>query len=235
MYFDLAELPNLLHGSRLTEFDRWRITRFERRDHLGADNVPLERAVREFVRAQGETEPIGSIRLLTQLRYWGYIMNPVSFYFCFSTTGTELVAVVAEVNNTPWGEQHSYLLKPHQFSNTLSKKQSLRKDFHVSPFMPMDIDYDWQVTTPNEQLNIQIANYREQDRCFDVSLSLRRQELTPTNFNRIMWQYPLMTWRVVGGIYWQAWRLWWKGAKFYPHPKRRHPLASANMETVKPY
>jgi DUF1365 family protein len=186
----------------------------------------LSEAVREFIASQGKEVPTGPIRLLTHLRYFGYGMNPVSFYFCYAANGVELAAVVAEVNNTPWGEQHCYLLEPRQFRRGVGSADRLPKAFHVSPFMSMHMAYSWRLSPPGPRLAVAIENYEHEEKMFDVSLVLRREELTARNFTRFLWRYPAMTWQVTAAIYTQALKLWWKGCPFFPHPRR------AGRETV---
>ena len=125
---------------------------FRRADHLGSSDQSLKKSVYELVKEKVGISLNGPVRLLTNLRYLGYVMNPVSFYFCFDATGSQVIAVVAEVHNTPWGEQHCYVLRwPNQ---TTEKAQlSTEKCFHVSPFFPMDMTYKWSLSKPDENLS----------------------------------------------------------------------------------
>src|SRR5579872_4218964 len=110
VYVDLAELSDLFgaHGLWST---RWpAVARFRRADHMGAPDQPVEEAVRTLVQTRLGWRPTGPIRLLTNFRYLGFEMNPLSLYYCFSQDGRRIDVVVAEVNNTPWGEQHCYVL-----------------------------------------------------------------------------------------------------------------------------
>jgi DUF1365 family protein len=102
MYLDLAELDTVFRGRWLWSARRMALARFDRTDHLGDPDVPLDRAVRDLVESRGGRRPAGPIRLLTHLRYFGHCFNPVSFYYCFDAGDTRVETVVAEVNNTPW-------------------------------------------------------------------------------------------------------------------------------------
>ena len=111
MYLDLDDLDDVFQGRWLWSTQRPALARFRREDHVGDPSVPLDEAVRDLVAARTGHRPAGPVRLLTHLRYFGYVMNPVSFYYCFAADGAGLEAIVAEVNNTPWGEQHCYVLR----------------------------------------------------------------------------------------------------------------------------
>ena len=158
------------------------------------------------------------VRVLSNLRYYGFQMNPVSFYFCYDETGNNVEFFIAEVSNTPWGERHCYVFSwPDGEQGRISLKNG--KGFHVSPFLPMDMEYRWQVTKPAERLIIKIENYRFDQLAFDATLSMKKIPLTTWTMNSRLMTYPSMTGKVFAGIYWQALKLWWKGATFYPHPK----------------
>jgi DUF1365 family protein len=153
------------------------------------------------------------------LRNWGYFFNPLSLYYCFDCTGQVVDAFVAEVTNTPWRERHWYVLHG---GNRIGDSTQLRfrhpKAFHVSPFMDMDMQYEWQLTQPGAQLTAAIDNTLGGERQFDVRLALARCELSRWTMLRSLARYPWMTARVTQAIYWQAFRLWRKKCPFYPHP-----------------
>jgi uncharacterized protein len=95
------------------------------------------------------------------------------------------------------------------------------KSFHVSPFLDMDMEYDWRFSEPGDALRVQMINLRRETRLFVASLDLKRRELDGGNLARVLVSYPPITLKAIAGIYWQALRLRIKGATFYPHPAKR--------------
>jgi DUF1365 family protein len=224
MYLDLAELREVFRGRWLWSDRRTALARFRREDHLGDPAVPLEDAVRDLVCVETGHRPSGPIRLLTQLSYFGYVFNPVSFYYCYNADDTELETIVAEVNNTPWGERHCYVLSPGMNQGVAGHKRYFPpKEMHVSPFMPMDIDYDWRFNTPGENLTVQMENAREGCKIFDATIKLEREEISGRSLSRILLTFPLMTLKIILAIHWQALKLWLKGAPVHDHPGKTKP------------
>lgn len=222
MYLDLDELPDLLRRFPGWSNEGLGVARFRRRDHLrghAPTSHDLSEAVRDLVQRETGRRPGGPVRLLTHLEYFGYRFNPVSFYFCFESGGRRLASIVAEINNTPWGEQHCYVLEsPPAAADRGLVCFELAKRFHISPFMGMDTDYRWVFTAPSETLAVHMENRRAGAKYFDATLALRRTEITRSAMLRVLVQYPLMTTKVIAAIYWQALKLWMKRCPYYPHP-----------------
>ncbi len=170
--------------------------------------------------------PSGPIRLLTHLRYFGYCFNPVSFYYCYGESHDRVEAIVAEVNNTPWGERHCYVLQNEGSTDRRHFRSARRKEFHVSPFMPMDMDYAWHFRLPGERLAVHMQNVRDGVRVFDATLTLKRYPISPGTLASTLARFPFLTVAVIARIYWQAFRLWLKGTPVYPHPNKVTPTTT---------
>jgi uncharacterized protein len=166
--------------------------------------------------------PEGPIRLLTNFSYFGYGFNPVSFYYCFAADGQTVHAIVVEVNNTPWGEQTSYVESCENRPASAGRwRFDVAKKMHVSPFMPMDVAYTWAMTAPGQQLSVYMANQIDGRRVFSANLALRRKEISSRSLAGVLVRYPLQTTRVILAIHWQALRLWLKRVPLHPHPHKQ--------------
>ena len=221
MYLDLDELDQVFRGRWLWSARRPAPARFDRRDHLGVPDEDLAQAVRNLVAAETGQRPGGPVRVLTHLRYFGYRFNPVSFFFCFDQDDRHLEAIVAEVNNTPWGEQHPYVLRPeHPVQQSATVTFEFRKRFHVSPFMPMDLRYRWRFRATTRHIAVHMENLRGDARIFDATMVLERRPITGPVLAGVLIRYPLMTVKVIAAIYYEALRLWLKKVTFHTHPSK---------------
>ncbi len=221
LYLDLTELETVFANRWLWSIERPNWASFRRTDHFRPGVQPLDPAVRDEVQRQIGFRPGGPIRLLTHLRYLGYCFNPISIYYCFAGDGSSLESILVEIHNTPWGEE--YLRAFDTRSGTEDGEwhsYRLDKEFHVSPFMPMEMGYDWRFTAPGEHLAVKMASLQQDTQIFSASLHLQKQELNGANLARTLLRWPFMTAKVISAIYWQALRLKRKGVPFCPHPEK---------------
>ena len=211
VYFSLKELDSMLSKSFFWSKSFFALARFKREDFLGDPQTPLDQAIREKVYIESGIRVDGDIRILANFRYFGFNMNPLITYYCFDCN-EKLVAVVAEVNNTPWNERHAYVLPVTTSASFF--KCSFSKTFTVSPFNTLDMRYQWRSNIPDEKILIEIHTQHEDKDVLNAYLTLNRKEISGTALNFILIRYPLQTMKVIGAIYWEALRLWLKGIPF---------------------
>ena len=220
MYLDLAELDKLLALSPWWSDKSWRPARFERSDFLGDPSIPLHQAVRHRIFEEtGETHT-GPIRMLANLRYFGFNMNPITSYYCFDEN-EKLTSIVSEVTNTPWKERQSYVLKCDPDERI--QRINFRKQMHVSPFNPMDMTYRWSSNNPEQTLFLNLQTEHQGERHVDATMMLKRREISAGSLAGILVEHPWMTAKVLTAIYWQALKLGIKKTPFYNHPKYLDP------------
>lgn len=237
-YLDLAELDTVFRGRWLWSAGKANLVAFRRKDYHGDPEVPLDEAVRRTVEKETGSRPTGPIRVLTHLRTFGHVFNPVSFYYCFAPAASgeppRLEAVLSEITNTPWGERKAYVVRPERPGDRVIRARH-RKRLHVSPFMNLEMDWEWRVSTPGEKLAVRIVNRplgstpgaANSAPLLDATLVLHRRPITGRNLAAAIVRYPLMPLQVVAGIHWQALRLWWKGLPIYDHPAKAALRAGA--------
>ena len=221
-YIELGKLGTILKRSWLWGIDRPALVSFYRSDYHGDPNTELDDAVRKTVLKKTGKNLTGPIRLLTHLRYFGYCFNPVSFYYCFDKNDKEVELIMAEVTNTPWNERHSYIInKRSNIDSGLSHLTAdLEKKLHVSPFWGMDHQYEWIFAQPEEKVFVNMKNFNQYQKVFDVTLILKRKSFTKKNLIKIVSRFPFITAVIVFRIHWQAFKLWIKKAPFFLHPDK---------------
>jgi DUF1365 family protein len=236
--FDLDELPALARSLTLFSVNRRNVYSFQEQDYLPTDGKP-HNADRRLTVAAATASPAPSLKarvarylaqhdvalgdgrvlLVTLPRIFGYGFNPVSFYFCHDRAGRPLAAI-AEVTNT-FREVKPYCLQPDADPARPGEfRLRVPKQFYVSPFSDVDVEFDFVLRAPAERLNVQIDDYTGGRRTLTSTLAGPRRALTNARLAWFTLKYPLLTARVIGLIHWHALRLWLKRAPWFKKSAR---------------
>ena len=218
---NVDEIEQAKKGFGLFGFSWFNPLRFVEKDYLRDEPNSLSQRIKDKVKALSGDTDIQNILMLVQVRCFGIYFSPANFYFCYNSNN-ECTQMMAEVSNTPWNERHYYLV------DLLQEQQISKKIFQVSPFMNLDMSYHWRVKPPqqdDDNLFVKIENKRtnqetgEVNRLFEASLILKKKAFKKRNLLKIWVQLPVMTVKIVIGIYWQALRLFLKRIPFIGYQK----------------
>ena len=229
LFVDLDELHSLSRRLRLFSHNRFNLFSLHDRDHGDGSPRGLREQVVALLAGIGLGEGMGPIRLLCMPRTLGYEFNPLSVYFCFGRDG-RLAALIYEVHNT-FGGRHSYVLPVKTSGGAV--RQACDKTFFVSPFLPMGLRYEFQVSPPGDQVLIGIRAVGPDGPMLRAALAGRRRPFTDRSLMRAAVTVPMVTMKTIGAIHWQALRLVLKGCRFRS-PRRNLELAAAGGQAVRP-
>jgi uncharacterized protein len=227
LLLDLDELPQLHRSLRWFSVDRPNLLTLRSKDHGDGDPAGPRAWVERQLQAAGLAAP-AAVRLLTMPRVFGYAFNPLSVYYCHGADG-RLAAVLYEVNST-FGERHAYVL-PAEPDAAGAVAQRCDKRMHVSPFLPMQLEYRFRLRAPSQQLHLQVEACGDGGPVLRAVLHARRRALTDAALLRVLLEFPLLTAKVVAAIHWEALRLWLKGAPFFARPRAAPRAAVATGAT----
>jgi len=213
LWLDLDEILLLDRTSKFWSFSRFNLAWWRRGDYFPDYQGNLKTIVQTYF-AEKQVK-IDKIFLLTHPRYFGIGFNPISLYYGYDES-QQLKAIIAEVTNTPWLERHYYFLPVNKEKYNCTV---LQKAFHVSPFLPMDLIYQFTFNQPQEKLffHMKISNQQQQN-IFNAGVNLSARPITSQALNQLLYRFPWQTVKIITGIYWQALKLWWKKIPFHQHP-----------------
>ncbi len=232
LYLDLDHLDMLGDLSGYWSVNKRNLVQYRREDYFPYHTqLDLKQSVQSYIQEQTGLDFQGKVFVLTNLRYWGHCFNPVSYYFCYDQSG-ELTHILDHVTNTPWKESHVYLHdlseSSSQANNTLSIKVISKSDkqFHVSPFMPMNLHYQsrYQLNESKLLIHMDLSEIPEKDsthqaKLFSATMNMSGRPLSKSLAKTLPFTYPIQCGKIVLGIYWQALRLWLKKVPVHKHPR----------------
>jgi len=207
---DISEIDILDKSLKIFSYNKFNIVSFYDADHGPRDGTSIkEWVIKNLNDNRINTENI-KIKLLCYPRIFGYVFNPLSVFFIYNKN-SELISILYEVKNT-FGEQHTYVFKTKENENYI--KHTCKKKFHVSPFIEMDCTYFFKILKPSEKISVIIDQYDEEGKLLYASQDGDRIELNNKNLVLSYLRHPLMTFKIIAAIHFEAFKLWTKGIKF---------------------
>lgn len=208
-YLDLDELNDVGKKFSLVGRNQFAPYEFRDADHYDPNEIGIKNSIERYIGENGYNQSIGKIFLLTHLRTWGHLFNPVSFYFVEDSRGNPL-CTIAEVGNT-FHEQKMYLIPADQSGRAV---QEQLKNFYVSPFSELDTQFLFRLQKPAGRLRLAIDQSQNGEIYFRSALIGERRELSDRALILSSLRFPFLTLKIVGAIHWQAFLLYLKGAPF---------------------
>ena len=213
LLIDLSEIENLTTKINFFSYNKFNILSFYDIDHGPRDGSSLKKWVKKILHNSNINIGSGKIKLLCYPRFFGYVFNPLSIFYCYK--GNSLKAIFYEVKNT-FNEQHTYIFKVKD--NKIEQK--CKKKFYVSPFMDMDTYYNFKLFSPNEKLSVSIKQTDKEDVVLTAVQTGTRKEFTFKQLIINFFKYPLMSIKIISAIHFEALLLWKKGAIYRKREKK---------------
>jgi uncharacterized protein len=210
LLIDLSELDVLDKELRLFSYNRFNIISFYNKDHGPRDGSSLKSWVINNLKKNNiETRDI-QIKLLCYPRIFGYVFNPLSVFYIYDKS-LNLISILYEVKNT-FGEQHTYIFKSENNQNLI--QHICKKKFHVSPFIEMNCVYFFRLLKPGNKISVIIDQNDSEGKILYASQDGVKSELNNSNLIKVYLKHPLMTFKIIFAIHFEAFKLWTKGIKF---------------------
>jgi uncharacterized protein len=208
--FDLDELEELSKKISFFSLNKFNLFSFYNKDHGERDGSDLKKWAKEIFTKYNLSLNITKIKLLCFPRIFGYVFNPLSVFYCYE--GEKLKAILYEVKNT-FNEQHTYIFLVDENSKIIS--QNCSKKFYVSPFIEMETFYNFRLNEPDENLKILIKQTNNlKEKILVACQTGKKQALSSKELLINFLIHPLMTFKIITAIHFEALRLWKKGAIF---------------------
>lgn len=227
LLLDLDELPTLDRRLRLFGHNRRALFSFHDKDHGHGEKGGLKTWVESRLASAGIATDDLRVRVLCYPRIFGYVFNPLTVYFCETQDG-KLLGILYEVCNT-FHERHTYIIPARDEAGSV--RHSCAKELYVSPFMPMDCRYDFDIHPPQEKVRIAINESDADGPLLFASFAGERRELSDGALLKALLTYPLMTLKVMGAIHWEALLLWLKGVPIHRHLPAANSASSSVAST----
>lgn len=222
LLLDLDRVDALAKRLKLFSHNRWGVFSFRDADHGDGKPGGLRVWAERLLADAGIDGRDFQIDMLCYPRIFGYVFNPITVYFCKDRDGT-LRAILYEVCNT-FHERHTYVI-PVAEDQTGPVRQSCAKELYVSPFVPMQARYAFKITPPGDKIQIAINESDKDGDLLYAAFTGTRGELTDRALLGALFRYPLMTLKIMGGIHWEALKLWIKGNPVFMHEKAERKIS----------
>ena len=210
LFLDLSELKELHNNLNFFSLNKFNLISFYEKDHGERDGSSLLDWVKNNLRSNSISTDNIKVKLLCYPRILGYVFNPLSIFFVYDDD-ENLISILYEVKNT-FGEQHTYVFKIEGENKLIQNNCS--KKFHVSPFIEMDCNYFFRILNPGDKLSVIIDQYDQEGKILFASQDGIRSDLTNKNLMNSYLKHPLMTFKIISAIHFEAFKLWIKGIKF---------------------
>ncbi len=210
LLIDLSELEDLDKRVKFFSFNKFNLVSFYEKDHGHRDGSSLVEWIKKNLNENDINSKDIRIKLLCYPRIFGYVFNPLSVFFIYDSS-EKLISILYEVKNT-FGEQHTYIFKVKDDANLFQHNCS--KKFHVSPFIEMNCNYFFRILKPGEKISVIIDQYQTDEKILYASQDGKRVDFTSKELLKSYLKHPLMTFKIISAIHYEAFKLWTKGIKF---------------------